>query len=59
MSKLDNYMTVTDVFSLSAFFDDRSQIRTSHDAAGECRTAKNRVLTPFYQVVDVLIIARF
>ena len=51
-------MTVTQFFSLKAFFDDRSQNRTSHDAAGDCKTAKNGVLTPFYQVVGVLINAR-
>ena len=52
-------MTVTHVFSLNAFFDDRSQNRTSHDVAGECKTAKNRVLTPSgHQVVGVLINAR-
>ena len=57
LSKQDNYMTVTHVF-LNAFFDDRSQNRTSHDDAGECKTAKNRVLTPFYQVDGLLINAR-
>ena len=51
-------MTVTHVFSLKAFFDDRSQNRTSHDAGGDCKTAKNGVLTLFYQVVSVLINAR-
>ena len=45
-------------FSLKAFFDDRSQNRTSNDAAGECKTAKNRVPTLFYQVVGVLISER-
>ena len=51
-------MTVTHVFSLKAFFDDRSQNRTSHDATGDSKTAKKGVLTPFYQVVGVLINAR-
>ena len=51
-------MTFKHVFSLNAFFDDRSQNITSHDAAGECKTAKNRVLTRFHQGVGVLINAR-
>ena len=51
-------MTVTYVSALKAFFDDRSQNKTSHRGAEECKTAKNRVLTPFYQVVDVLINTR-
>ena len=55
MSKHDNCMTVTQPFLYTFFFDDRSQNRTSHDAVGERKTARNRVLTPFYQVVDVLL----